>query len=214
MDWLATPDSVDDLPLVEAVAHPVAGGGAQYVTTIATTGQSGDRHVGYRNGLVGEVRGRVELAAAFRLETGSLDCSVGLAVLWLTDSLDDESAVRLDLVGVTGGTEWRLFRGMAQQEPDDAIATLSAGPYGVWRHALLQVQFDRAGNQTVWTAVNDLSVHPAGSPVWVKLFDQVLIGRHEAVLAAHVGFHIRDGQAGSVAALDEVAVRTALSTVT
>jgi hypothetical protein len=209
-DWVKTADSSPDFYAVRAQLAPYpVGAGSQYLKVSLPATVSGTRSVGYLNNRIGTIVGQHEISAALKLGSGSIGTGIGLVLLWDNDRLDDVDALVLEWFGETGGTRLQLRYG-----PDLSGVVLHSvltNQFNTWVHVLLQIRYDRVGNQQVWVATSTGSVL---TPTWVKAFDQVLTGRHAAIRSGRSGFTVRAGQAGGSAAIDHIRVTSTLSTVT
>lgn len=213
-DWARTIDSASDqdLRVLRASSSPPPGSGIYYLRMAAEQfSLSGNRHAGFRNTTVGDMTGQHEVEGILRLGAGSVDAVVGIATIWKQDSLEDPDAYILELVGGTTTPELRLYRGF---DSDTALVSATSLAYGSWVHVLLQVRYDRTGNQQIWVATNDLSLHLASAPVWLKWADPILVPKHQAKVVGKTGFHMQGGAVGTVVSLDQFAVRSTLSAVT
>lgn len=212
-DWTrldGTKGSLDVLRGSAAGVLPVAyGAGTQYLSaTVPAVG--GERAVGYRNDRIGQFEGPHEISALMRL-SGGIGCSVALVTQWNGDDLTEQNGfeVVLETLALTG-TIFSLRRGPAGTinfiEPVDVTPN-------TWVHLLLQIRFDRSGNQIIQIAQNDLASNLVTSPVWVGQ-DPTVVKRYEVRGAGRSGFVMRSGAPSSILYLGYLAVTSTLSTIT
>lgn len=208
-DWTRLSDSAPDLTVLRLQTPPIPnGGGSQYLSCSIPASGIGRKNLWYRNDKVGVLTGGHETSAAMRLGAGSVDGRISLVALWSGDRIDQDGYVA-ELVGGAATTSVRLRKG-----DGTVLGSAASVAFGTWAHVLLQVRYDRAGNQEIWLATNNLSLNPTTSPVWVRAFDPILVLRHAATRSGRTGFGMSSGQYSSVLSIDEIVVRSTLSSVT
>lgn len=212
-DWTKHSDSSTDLYAVRVTAGAPPGGGINYLKVpAASLANAGVRRVAYRNDLLGTIAGRHQVSGALRLTAGSYPVQIGLIALWSGNTLDSFSAFVLELQGISTGTNLVLRRG---PHPDGEVIESVAGPaLGVWTHVLLQIAYDRVGNQQIVVATDVPSVHPITAPVWTSAMTVYTTPRQEAIRSGKTGFIVRSNKGAFEADLDLFRVETTLEEVT
>lgn len=212
-DWTKLTGADPELTVLRASNETILpisyGAGSQYlISTVPSVG--GKRAVGWLNNRIGLLDGPYEVSALMRLSAAANGCSVGLVTQWGGDDLEQTDGFALVLSMADGNASFSLQRGPGDgtvlMDPQDATAN-------VWLHLLLQVRYDRAGNQVLQVAANNVAVHGVQSPVWIGE-DPITIKRYQIARGSgYTGFVMRSGDQASKLYLGYINITSTLSSL-